>query len=100
MISDRGIVIALEALTEEVRLLRLAMEEGRLVSFGTDTGHNSTGCGGLSDKQVKKGPIPLCPTTIEDGFGSVWSAWCPECHEKSMQVVRPGYAKCISEKCF
>lgn len=31
---------------------------------------------------------------IEDGFGSVWSAWCPMCKKKSMQVVRPGKAQC------
>jgi hypothetical protein len=32
--------------------------------------------------------------TIEDGFGSEWSAWCPMCHQKSMSVVRPGKAQC------
>lgn len=32
--------------------------------------------------------------TIEDGFGSEWSAWCPKCGEKSMEVVRPGKVQC------
>ena len=32
--------------------------------------------------------------TIGDGFGSEWSAWCPMCGEKSMEVVRPGKAQC------
>ena len=32
--------------------------------------------------------------TVEDGFGSEWSAWCPECGRKSMQVVRPGKIQC------
>jgi len=32
--------------------------------------------------------------TIEDGFGSVWSAWCPECGKKTMSVVRPGKVQC------
>jgi transposase-like protein len=31
---------------------------------------------------------------IEDGFGSAWSAWCECCESRSMQVVRPGVAKC------
>jgi hypothetical protein len=32
--------------------------------------------------------------TIEDGFGSIWSAWCPTCGRKSMEVVRPGKCQC------
>jgi hypothetical protein len=31
---------------------------------------------------------------IEDGFGSAWSAWCPECQKKAMHVVRPGKVQC------
>jgi hypothetical protein len=31
---------------------------------------------------------------VEDGFGSAWSAYCPECGKKSVQVVRPGKAQC------
>jgi hypothetical protein len=37
---------------------------------------------------------PKDGSTIEDGFGSVWSAWCPECGKKSMSVVRPGKVQC------
>jgi len=33
-------------------------------------------------------------STIEDGFGSVWSAWCCMCGRKSMHVCRPGKAQC------
>ena len=33
-------------------------------------------------------------STIEDGFGSKWSAWCPQCGKKSMSVVRPGKVQC------
>lgn len=32
--------------------------------------------------------------TIEDGFGSEWSAYCPTCKRKSMQIVRPGKVQC------
>jgi len=32
--------------------------------------------------------------TIEDGFGSIWSAYCEKCENRSMQVVRPGIARC------
>lgn len=32
--------------------------------------------------------------TIEDGFGSTWSAWCPKCGKKTMSVVRPGKVQC------
>ena len=32
--------------------------------------------------------------TIDDGFGSVWSAWCCRCGEKSMSIVRPGKVQC------
>ena len=31
---------------------------------------------------------------IQDGLGSVWSAYCPVCKEKSMSVVRPGKVQC------
>lgn len=31
---------------------------------------------------------------ISDGFGGCWSAWCPECKKKSMQIVRPGKVQC------
>ena len=31
---------------------------------------------------------------VEDGFGGVWSATCPECGRKSMHVVRPGKVQC------
>lgn len=31
---------------------------------------------------------------ISDGFGSTWSAYCPRCGEKTMQIVRPGQAEC------
>lgn len=32
---------------------------------------------------------------IEDGFGGMWSAYCPECGKKTMVVVRPGKAQCM-----
>lgn len=32
--------------------------------------------------------------TVSDGLGSVWSAYCPECKRKSMEVVRPGKVQC------
>ena len=32
--------------------------------------------------------------TIEDGYGSSWSAYCPMCGRKSMHVARPGKAQC------
>lgn len=32
--------------------------------------------------------------TIEDGFGSAWSAVCPECGLRTMSVVRPGKVQC------
>lgn len=32
--------------------------------------------------------------TIEDGFGSAWSIVCPMCKRRSMEVVRPGKARC------
>jgi hypothetical protein len=32
--------------------------------------------------------------TIDDGFGNVWSKWCRNCKQKTMQVVRPGKAAC------
>ena len=31
---------------------------------------------------------------IEDGFGSSWSAYCAQCGEKTMQIVRPGKVQC------
>jgi len=31
---------------------------------------------------------------IEDGFGSGWSAWCPQCGLKTMCIVRPGKVQC------
>jgi hypothetical protein len=40
------------------------------------------------------GYLPISTSMIEDGFGSVWSAYCPECGKKSMQVMRPGKVQC------
>lgn len=34
------------------------------------------------------------PDIIDDGFGNAWSAWCPTCQKKSMQIVRPGKVQC------
>lgn len=34
------------------------------------------------------------PKTIEDGFGSTWSAVCSQCGCESMYVNRPGDARC------
>ena len=31
---------------------------------------------------------------IEDGFGNAWSAYCPECGQRTMQVIRPGKCQC------
>ena len=31
---------------------------------------------------------------IDDGFGSSVSRWCPKCHGRTMQVVRPGSFQC------
>ena len=31
---------------------------------------------------------------IEDGFGMVCSAWCSECGQKSMAIIRPGKVQC------
>jgi len=39
-------------------------------------------------------PAPPDNDIIEDGFGSAWSAWCPECNQKTMCVVRPGKCQC------
>jgi hypothetical protein len=37
---------------------------------------------------------PRDNSRIDDGFGSEWSAWCPECGKKSMSIVRPGKVQC------
>lgn len=37
---------------------------------------------------------PLDDSTIDDGFGSEWSAWCCMCGRKSIHVVRPGNVQC------
>jgi hypothetical protein len=31
---------------------------------------------------------------VDDGFGSTWSAYCPDCGKKAVHVVRPGKAQC------
>lgn len=55
---------------------------------------------GFRDGVIKgrEGYVKLADTpskdTIEDGFGSVWSAWCPECGKRTMNVVRPGQVQC------
>ena len=112
--NETRLVNAIESLRDEVKALCAEFKDG----------HNSTGCGGLSDKEVEKGPIPLCPTTsdsmyqtcggcltpllegpkcevcsqpheyIWDGFGGVWGKQCAECNRYTMQVVRPGKVQC------
>jgi hypothetical protein len=39
------------------------------------------------------------PDYIEDGFGSRWKRECPVCHKKTMQVMRPGDARCSNPEC-
>lgn len=46
-------------------------------------------------------PFVFCPWCgkkledwVEDDFGSAVSAYCPECKEPTMQVVRPGKFQC------
>jgi hypothetical protein len=48
----------------------------------------------LQNKITKPKHKPKDNDIIEDGFGSIWSAWCPMCGKKSMHVVRPGDAQC------
>lgn len=31
---------------------------------------------------------------IDNGFGSIWSAYCPSCGRRTMEIVRPGKARC------
>lgn len=31
---------------------------------------------------------------IEDGFGGMWNARCPNCKRQIMQIVRPGKVQC------
>ena len=31
---------------------------------------------------------------VDDGLGSSCSAWCPQCHQKTMQIIRPGDIRC------
>ena len=49
---------------------------------------------------MKKTTAKAKKETISDDLGSSWSAWCPECREKSMVIVRPGKVQCDSEKCY
>jgi len=46
--------------------------------------------------KFENGSSPSDNDLIEDGFGSKWSAWCSECKQKTMQVVRPGKAQCTN----
>ena len=48
---------------------------------------------GEMENHVQKGTLDP-EDIIEDGFGSMWSAFCPRCGEKSMSVVRPGKVQC------
>ena len=34
---------------------------------------------------------------ISDGFGNYWSAYCPQCGRRSLEVVRPGKVQCAFE---
>ncbi len=38
--------------------------------------------------------VPRDDSTISDGHGSTWSAWCNRCGRKSMRVMRPGKVQC------
>ena len=41
-------------------------------------------------------PPAVSEPVIEDGFGNVWSARCPDCGELTMVVVRPGKVQCVN----
>ena len=38
---------------------------------------------------------PCKECNIDDGFGNIWSAYCPKCNKKTMVVIRPGKAQCM-----
>ena len=32
---------------------------------------------------------------IGDGFGGLWSTKCPRCGRKTIEIIRPGVARCV-----
>jgi len=45
-------------------------------------------------KEWDRGELPKNTNTIDNGFGNVWSAYCPICGKKTMSIVRPGKVQC------
>lgn len=39
---------------------------------------------------------PSQPGVLDDGFGNYWSKVCSECGKETMQIVRPGDARCTN----
>jgi hypothetical protein len=52
--------------------------------------------GELSPNNIPAVDDPSEEDTISDGFGSVWSAICPQCHERTIEIVRPGKVQCTN----
>ena len=91
---------------EEIKKLKAELAEARreiermrdaldtIEGMATDTTFDIQGVakaalGGKEGEAVKDSSA-----IIEDGFGSSWSAFCPMCGFKTMQVVRPGKVQC------
>ena len=85
--------------------LDLAEKDWRIMAVAGGLVVLGTACGWLAKRWCDKGDEKAAEAgmkrmgfkeaeTIEDGFGSTWSAWCPTCKRKSMCVVRPGKVQC------
>jgi len=75
-----------EVLTKENMELTQSRDEWRRIA--TEAKERVEGLLRDTTKMVKDEDV------ISDGFGSAWSAYCPMCGKRTMQVVRPGKAQC------
>ena len=65
-------------------LKSLYWESGEHIDFAIES---------LKEIESKEFREPI-EDTINDGFGNVWSAWCHNCKQKTMEIVRPGKVQC------
>lgn len=43
---------------------------------------------------TKNGKRESLKHILKDGFGNQWSPRCPECGDKTVEIVRPGKVQC------
>ena len=54
----------------------------------------SMNCSTARNDETRSEKTLLSDNFITDGFGNYWHSHCPKCGKQTMEVLRPGDARC------